>query len=200
MLTKSTRPFGEKQAPASSVPLSMFTANSNASPVRSMPTRRFTSTSFTVVTGHTDPTTDDEVDWDALARVGGTIVILMGVRRWPAIAERLIAAGRSPDTPAAAVRWGTRPNQQTTRATLATLADHPLPGMLDAGLAVSIHSDDPAYFGGYVDDNHRAVREALGLDHAQVRRLADNAVDAAFVDDRRRAELRAEVAAWADQA
>ncbi|MFC5063408.1 adenosine deaminase [Actinomycetospora atypica] len=81
--------------------------------------------------------------------------------------------------------------------TVDTLADHPLPGMLDAGLAVSVHSDDPAYFGGYVDDNHRAVREALGLDHAQVRRLADNAVDAAFVDDRRRAELRAEVAAWA---
>ena len=81
--------------------------------------------------------------------------------------------------------------------TVDTLADHPLPGMLDVGLAVSVHSDDPAYFGGYVDDNHRAVREALGLDHAQVRTLADNAVSAAFVDDRRRAELHVEVAAWA---
>ncbi|GAA4854631.1 hypothetical protein GCM10023201_55760 [Actinomycetospora corticicola] len=78
-----------------------------------------------------------------------------------------------------------------------TLAGHPLPAMLDAGLAVSIHSDDPAYFGGYVDDNHRAVAEALGLDRAQVRALADHAVEAAFVDDARRAELRAEVAAWA---
>ncbi|MCD2189715.1 adenosine deaminase [Actinomycetospora soli] len=78
-----------------------------------------------------------------------------------------------------------------------TLAAHPLPAMLEAGLAASIHSDDPAYFGGYVDDNHRAVAEALGLDRAQVRTLAENAVEAAFVDDARRAELRAEVAAWA---
>jgi adenosine deaminase len=78
-----------------------------------------------------------------------------------------------------------------------TLADHPLARMLEAGLAVSVHSDDPAYFGGYVDDNHRAVAEALGLTRAQVRVLADNAVEAAFVDDARRAELRAEVAAWA---
>jgi adenosine deaminase len=78
-----------------------------------------------------------------------------------------------------------------------TLADHPLPRMLEAGLAVSVHSDDPAYFGGYVDDNHRAVADALGLTRDQVRTLADNAVEAAFVDDARRTELRAEVAAWA---
>ena len=48
----------------------------------------------------------------------------MGVGRWPGIAARLLAGGLPPDTPAAAVRWGTRPEQRTTRATLATLADH----------------------------------------------------------------------------
>ncbi|MCU1371538.1 MAG: uroporphyrinogen-III synthase/uroporphyrinogen-III C-methyltransferase [Ilumatobacteraceae bacterium] len=90
-------------------------------------TQRFSSTSFTVVTGHEDPSSGDgTVDWDAVANVGGTIVILMGVGRWPQIAARLQAAGRSPDTPAAAVRWGTRPEQHTVRATLATLADHEL--------------------------------------------------------------------------
>lgn len=90
-------------------------------------TQRFSSTSFTVVTGHEDPSSGDgTVDWDAVARVGGTIVILMGVGRWPQIAARLIEAGRSPDTPAAAVRWGSRPEQHTTRATLATLGDHDL--------------------------------------------------------------------------
>jgi len=90
-------------------------------------TQRFSSTSFTVVTGHEDPASGDgTVDWDAVARIGGTIVILMGVGRWPQIAGRLMDAGRSPDTPAAAVRWGTRPSQHTTRATLATLSDHPL--------------------------------------------------------------------------
>lgn len=90
-------------------------------------TQRFSSTSFTVVTGHEDPSSGEgTVDWDAIARTGGTIVILMGVERWPRIAERLLAAGRSPDTPAAAVRWGTRPEQHAIRATLATLGDHAL--------------------------------------------------------------------------
>jgi uroporphyrinogen III methyltransferase/synthase len=90
-------------------------------------TQRFSSTSFTVVTGHEDPTSGEgTVDWDALARTGGTLLILMGVGRWPTIAARLLAAGRDPDTPAAAVRWGTRPAQHTVRATLATLGDHPL--------------------------------------------------------------------------
>ena len=91
-------------------------------------TQRFSSTSFTVVTGHEDPSVGEagSVDWDAVARVGGTIVILMGVGRIRAICERLVAAGRSPDTPAAAVTWGTRPEQTTVRATLGTLADQPL--------------------------------------------------------------------------
>jgi hypothetical protein len=90
-------------------------------------TQRFSSTSFTVVTGHEDPSSGEgTVDWDAVANTGGTLVILMGVGRWPQIADRLMAAGRSPDTPAAAVRWGTRPEQRTTRATIATLADHPI--------------------------------------------------------------------------
>ena len=42
-----------------------------------------------------------------------------------------------------------------------TMADHPLPRMLDAGLVVTINSDDPAYFGGYVGDNYRAVQQAF---------------------------------------
>lgn len=91
-------------------------------------TQRFSSTSFTVVTGHEDPSIgeDGSVDWDAVARVGGTIVVLMGVGRIRKITDRLVAAGRDPDTPAAAVSWGTRADQRTVRATLATLADHDL--------------------------------------------------------------------------
>ena len=88
-------------------------------------TQRYSSTSFTVVTGHEDPAVGDDgsVDWDAVARVGGTIVLLMGVARIGPITEKLMAAGRAPDTPAAAVQWGTRPQQRTVRATLATIAD-----------------------------------------------------------------------------
>ncbi|MDP1819834.1 MAG: uroporphyrinogen-III C-methyltransferase [Acidimicrobiales bacterium] len=87
-------------------------------------TLRHSSTSFTVVTGHEDPSVGDEgsVDWQAVARVGGTIVILMGVARIRRIADALMAGGRSPDTPVAAVRWGTRPEQRTVRATLGTIA------------------------------------------------------------------------------
>ena len=88
-------------------------------------TLRHSSTSFTVVTGHEDPSVGDAgtVDWRAVAQVGGTIVILMGVARIAAIARELMAGGRSPDTPAAAVHWGTRPEQRTVRATLGTIAE-----------------------------------------------------------------------------
>lgn len=73
------------------------------------------------------------------------------------------------------------------------LADHPLPRMLAAGLLVTVNSDDPAYFGGYVDDNYTAVREALGLDDDQVRTLARNSFRAAFLDEPTRQRYIAEV-------
>ena len=90
-------------------------------------TRRYSSTSITIVTGHEDPTaTATSVDWRAIARVGGTIVVLMGVGRIAAITAELMAGGLPPDTPAAAIRWGTRPTQRTTRSTLGELASAPL--------------------------------------------------------------------------
>jgi uroporphyrinogen III methyltransferase/synthase len=89
-------------------------------------TMRYSSTSFTVVTGHEDPDKAGELDWDAVARVGGTIVVLMGVGRLDKITRRLMEAGLGADTPVAAIRWGTRPEQHTVRATLATITDHPL--------------------------------------------------------------------------
>ena len=84
-------------------------------------TYRGLSTSFMVVTGHEDPWAATETDWEAVARVGGTIVVLMGVATRTAIAERLIAGGLPADTPVAAVRWGSRPEQRTTRTTLGRL-------------------------------------------------------------------------------
>ncbi|MDQ1481107.1 MAG: uroporphyrinogen methyltransferase / synthase [Actinomycetota bacterium] len=85
-------------------------------------THRGLSTNVTIVTGHEDPakgTTD--TDWEALARAGGTIVVLMGAGRVSEIAKALMAGGRDAATPVAAVRWGTRPEQRTVRATLATI-------------------------------------------------------------------------------
>jgi uroporphyrinogen III methyltransferase/synthase len=89
-------------------------------------TMRHSSTLFTVITGHEDPDKGGELDWEAVARLGGTIVILMGIGRLPKIVSRLIAGGLDPETPAAAIQWGTRPEQRTVRATLATLADQDL--------------------------------------------------------------------------
>ncbi|WP_345218468.1 adenosine deaminase [Georgenia halophila] len=77
-----------------------------------------------------------------------------------------------------------------------TLADHPLRRMLDAGLVVTINSDDPAYFGAYLDEVVDRTTEALDLGPHHLRALARNAVESAWVDDARRNELRAEVDAW----
>ncbi|WP_098484997.1 adenosine deaminase [Georgenia soli] len=77
-----------------------------------------------------------------------------------------------------------------------TIADHPLRTMLEAGLVVTVNSDDPAYFGGYVDENLRQVADALALGPEELLTLARNGVESAFVDDARRAELDAEVTAW----
>src|SRR4029077_20878674 len=82
-------------------------------------THRGVSTHFTVVTGHEDPTKGrTDVDWEQLARTGGTLVVLMGVANLGEIADRLLAGGRGPHTPVAVVRNGTRPDQATVRATL----------------------------------------------------------------------------------
>jgi adenosine deaminase len=60
------------------------------------------------------------------------------------------------------------------------LAEHPLPRLLDAGVRVTVNSDDPAYFGGYVADNYLALAEACRLSEADLSALARASLDAAF--------------------
>ena len=87
-------------------------------------THREHCSSFTVITGHEDPTKDDSsLDWAQLARAAGTKVVLMGVERIKVIAEQLVAHGMSADTPVAMVRWGTTGRQQSIEGTLASIAD-----------------------------------------------------------------------------
>jgi adenosine deaminase len=76
-----------------------------------------------------------------------------------------------------------------------TLARHPLKRLLDRGLCVTVNSDDPAYFGGYVGENFRACRAALGLSDADVASLARNSFRASFVTEDERRRLLAEVGA-----
>jgi uroporphyrinogen III methyltransferase/synthase len=87
-------------------------------------THRDSASAVAFVTGHEDPEKEGSaIDWDALARFPGTLVFYMGVRRLAEIAQRLTAAGRPADEPAAIVERGTLPGQRTIVATLGTLAD-----------------------------------------------------------------------------
>jgi siroheme synthase len=84
------------------------------------------SVTVTVVDGNADPEHGAPPDWDAIARVGGTLVILTGRGRIRRIAAALIAGGRAAETPVAAISAGTRPEQRVERGTLGALPA-PLP-------------------------------------------------------------------------
>lgn len=69
------------------------------------------------------------------------------------------------------------------------MEDHPLPAMLDAGLTLTLNSDDPSYFGGGLLDNYLACHQAFGWDMAVFNGLARNALNAAFMSEARREAL-----------
>jgi uroporphyrinogen III methyltransferase/synthase len=94
-------------------------------------THRDSSSAVAFVTGHEDPSKDvSSLDWEALARFPGTLVFYMGIKNLPLIAERLVAAGRPGDEPAAVVARGTLPGQATVSGTLADIAER----VSDAGV------------------------------------------------------------------
>lgn len=85
-------------------------------------THRSYSSSVTFVTGHEAAGKyRPEVNWSAIAHGSETIVIYMGIHNLSFISAQLIAAGRSPQTPVALIRWGTRPDQQQLIGTLETI-------------------------------------------------------------------------------
>jgi uroporphyrinogen III methyltransferase/synthase len=87
-------------------------------------THRGLASAVALITGHEDPDKDETaIDWQALADFPGTLVFYMGLRRLPQIADSLIAAGRSPEEPAAVVEAGTLPAQRTVMGTLQTVPE-----------------------------------------------------------------------------
>ena len=87
-------------------------------------THRGMSTSVTIVTGSEDPTKGEtSTDWAALAKTGGTLVVLMGWATLPGIVTTLLANGMASDTPVALVQWGTWSRQQTVAGTLADIVE-----------------------------------------------------------------------------
>jgi len=87
-------------------------------------THRDAASAVAFVTGHEDPEKPEKaLDWDALARFPGTLVLYMGVTNLALIADRLAAAGRDPNEPGAVVERGTYPGQRTVTGTLSELAE-----------------------------------------------------------------------------
>jgi len=87
-------------------------------------THRDTASAVAFVTGHEDPDkSESALDWAALARFPGTLVVYMGVRQLPAIVERLLAGGRPGSEPAAVIERGTLADQRVVTGTLETIAD-----------------------------------------------------------------------------
>lgn len=76
------------------------------------------------------------------------------------------------------------------------LARHPLPTLIAHGVPVTINSDDPAYFGGYLGDDFIAARDRIGLTEAQLVACARESVDASFATPARQAAIRQEIDDW----
>jgi len=90
-------------------------------------THRNVSSAFTVVTAHEDPHKTNGLNWQALAQLNTTLVVLMGARRAAQIRQRLLTAGMSSETPVAVVVSASTPRQQVHRMTLGALGAEPVP-------------------------------------------------------------------------
>ena len=101
-----------------------------------------------------------------------------------ALVERLVAEG---------VALTVCPLSNMKLQVFPDLRDHNLRRLLQRGVRITINSDDPAYFGGYIAENYLAAQRALGLTREELSAIARNAIEAAFLDEGRRAELLAEL-------
>ena len=81
-------------------------------------------------------------------------------------------------------------------AVIPSLAEHPIMDLLDQGIMVTVNSDDPAYFGGYLGDNMAGLVDAFPALEPALERLARNSVDASFGSSARKAELHALIDEW----
>ncbi len=85
------------------------------------------------------------------------------------------------------------PLSNTKLCVVDDMKNHPLPNMLAAGLKVTINSDDPAYFGGYLNENYEAISGLINNDKENLAQLAKNSFDAAFISDAEKQRLNAEI-------
>jgi aminodeoxyfutalosine deaminase len=138
---------------------------------------------------HAGETTGPRTVWDALTLLG---------------AERIghgTSAAQDPELLAHLAQTGVPlevcPSSNVATRAVAGLAEHPLPVFRDAGVVVTINSDDPPMFGTTLNREYEIAADLLGLDEQGVRDLAKAAVRAAFLDDGAKRELLAGIDAYA---
>jgi len=125
-------------------------------------THRGLASGFTVITGHQEVGTANPVDWDAAARLGTTLVILMGARRAAEIGEALLGGGLAADTPVAVITDATTPGQRVRSLTLARLGVDRVanPSVIVVGAVAGtpvLDPQDPTLL-ALLTDHHRASR------------------------------------------
>lgn len=137
---------------------------------------------------HAGETDGPQSVWDALRHLG---------------AERIghgIAAARDPELMAHLAEHGIPlevcPTSNVRTRAVATLAEHPLPALVKAGVPVTINSDDPPMFGTTLTREYQVAARLLDLDAAGVARLAGAAVTASFLPERAKTDLLAEIASY----
>lgn len=141
---------------------------------------------------HAGETTGPETIWSALRdlraeRIGhGTSCVLD-----PALVEHLVLKG---------IPLEVCPTSNVRTQQVASIAEHPVRQMLDAGVVVTLNTDDPPFFGATLEGEYLAVASALGLGTADVARLAENAVLASFLPNPRKTLLLEEIAEVAGSA
>ncbi|WP_084053984.1 uroporphyrinogen-III C-methyltransferase [Desulfonispora thiosulfatigenes] len=87
-------------------------------------THRDCTSTFTIITGHEDPTKEQSnINWQRLASDPGTLIFLMGVSNLPKIVKRLVDNGKDKETPIALIRWGTRPEQEVVTGRLDNIVE-----------------------------------------------------------------------------
>ena len=77
-----------------------------------------------------------------------------------------------------------------------TPEDHNILEMLSQGICVTVNSDDPSYFGGYMTENFVALREKLQMSDEQAKNLVQNSIKASFCNENRKQELSEMLGAW----
>jgi aminodeoxyfutalosine deaminase len=137
---------------------------------------------------HAGETTGPGTVWDAIRELG---------------AERIghgISCVRDPELMAYLaehrIPLEVSPTSNVCTRTVPSLDHHPLPALVDAGLVVTINSDDPPMFGTTINREYAVAAELLDLDRAGVADLARAGVDASFLPDRDKARLRTEIDAY----